>query len=53
VGGRRSAALSARIGSLVRAIEANDDARIEEAILRLSRSHRVLAPLALAVGAFV
>jgi hypothetical protein len=48
-----STALSARIGSLVRAIEANDEARIEEAILRLSRSHRMLAPLGLAVGAFV
>jgi uncharacterized membrane protein len=50
---RRSAALSARIGALVRAIEDNDEDRIEEAILRLSRSRRVLAPLAFAVGAFV
>jgi hypothetical protein len=50
---RRSAALSTRIGSLVRAIEDDDEARIEEAILRLSRSRRVLAPLAFAVGAFV
>src|SRR5947209_6628728 len=46
---RRSAALSARLGSLVRAIEVNDEDRIEEAILRLSRSSRVLAPLAFAV----
>ena len=52
-GKRRSAALSARIGSLVRAIEENDEAKIEEAILRLSRSRRVLSPLAFAVGAFV
>src|SRR5438067_4450245 len=50
---RRSSALSARIGSLVRAIEANDEAKIEEAILRLSRSRRLLSPLAFAVGAFV
>jgi uncharacterized membrane protein len=50
---RRSAAFSSRIGSLVRAIEDNDEDRIEEAILRLSRSRRVLAPLAFGVGAFV
>jgi hypothetical protein len=42
----------ARIKSLVRAIEANDEARIEEAVLRLSRSRRAFAPLAFAVGAF-
>jgi hypothetical protein len=42
-----------RIRSLVRAIQDNDEARIEEAILRLSRSRRVFAPLAFAVGAFV
>ncbi len=41
-----------RIRSLVRAIEENDDAKIEEAIVRLSRSRRWLAPLAFAVGAF-
>jgi len=51
--GRRLAALSARIGSLVRAIQDNDEAKIEEAILRLSESRRVFAPLAFAVGAFV
>jgi hypothetical protein len=51
--GRRFGALSARIGSLVRAIQDNDEARIEEAILRLSQSRRVFAPLAFAVGAFV
>ena len=50
--GRRFAALSARIGSLVRAIQDNDEAKIEEAILRLSESRRVFAPLAFAVGAF-
>jgi len=50
--GPRWAALGARIRSLIRAIEDNDDARIEEAVLRLSRSRRVFAPLAFAVGAF-
>ena len=50
---RRFDLLSARIGTLVRAIQDNDEARIEEAILRLSRSRRVFAPLAFAVAAFV
>jgi hypothetical protein len=45
------AALSARIRSLVRAIE-DDDEKLAEQILRLSRSRRVFAPLALTVGAF-
>jgi uncharacterized membrane protein len=49
---RRSASLSTRIGALVRAIEASDTARIEEAVLRLSRSRRVFSPLVFAVGAF-
>jgi hypothetical protein len=49
---RRSRRLWTRIGSLVSAIQDNDDARIEEAILRLSRSRRVFAPLAFAIGAF-
>jgi hypothetical protein len=42
---------SDRIGALVRAIQDDDQATIE-AILRLSRSRRVFAPLAFAVGAF-
>jgi hypothetical protein len=46
------ASLPTRIGSLVRAIESSDEARIEEAVLRLSRSRRVFAPLAFAIGAF-
>ncbi len=50
---RPLAALSARTATLVRAIQDNDEARIQEAILRLSRSRRVFAPLAFAVGAFV
>ena len=46
------ASLSSRVGSLVRAIESSDEARIEEAVLRLSRSRRVFAPLTFAIGAF-
>ena len=45
--------LGARIGSLVAAIQSNDEAAIEAAILRLSRRRRYLAPLAFAVSAFV
>ena len=45
-------AFHSRVGSLVRAIESSDEARIEEAVLRLSRSRRVFAPLAFAIGAF-
>jgi hypothetical protein len=51
--GRRGGAVFSRIRSLVKAIQENDEAKIEAAILRVSRSHRALAPLALAVGAFV
>ena len=50
---RRSATFAARVRSLVRAIEENDEAKVEEAILRLSRSRRAFAPLALAISAFV
>ena len=35
----------------MKAIQDNDESQIEEAILRLSRSRRVFAPLGLAVGA--
>ena len=49
----RLATLRSRIGSLVRAINEGDEAQIEAAILRLSQSRRVFAPLGLAVGAFV
>jgi hypothetical protein len=45
--------LRARIASLVSAIQGGEEAKIEAAVLRLSRSHRALAPLAFAVGAFV
>jgi hypothetical protein len=47
------AAVSARVRALVRAIREGDDAMVEDAVLRLSRSRRWLAPLALVVGAFV
>jgi hypothetical protein len=49
---RSPASLSTRVGSLIRAIESSDEARIEEAVLRLSRSRRAFAPLAFAIGAF-
>jgi hypothetical protein len=41
-----------RIRALVSAIREGDDAKVEEAVLRLSQSRRWLAPLAFAVGAF-
>jgi hypothetical protein len=44
---------ASRIGELVRAIEGADEAKIEEAIVRLSESHVLLRPLALAISAFV
>ena len=47
-----AASWSARIRSLIRAIEENDEQKVREAVLRLSRRHRALAPLALAIGAF-
>jgi hypothetical protein len=43
----------ARVRSLVKAIQENDEAKIEEAVLRISRSRRALAPLAFAVSALV
>ena len=47
----RHTRLVARIRSLFRAIEDGDETKIEQAVLRLSRSRKVFAPLALAVGA--
>jgi hypothetical protein len=47
------AVLAGRVAALVRAIEENDEASIERAVLRLSGSRRALAPLAFAVSAFV
>jgi hypothetical protein len=51
--GRRAEALSSRIRSLVQAIQENDEAQIEAAVLRLSRSRRIFAPLAFAISAVV
>ena len=39
--------------ALVRAIRENDDAAVEAAVLDLSRSRRIFAPLVFALGAFV
>jgi hypothetical protein len=50
---RRLDSAATRVRSLIKAIQENDEAKIEEAILRLSRSRRIFAPLALAVSAFV
>jgi hypothetical protein len=41
------------VRSLVQAIQENDEAKIESAVLRLSRSHRALGPLAFVVSAVV
>ena len=41
-----------RVQGLIRAIEEGDEAAVREAVLRLSRSRRWLAPLAFVVGAF-
>jgi hypothetical protein len=45
--------LLTRVRDLVDAIRNGDDAMVEDAVIRLSRSRRWLAPLALAVGALV
>jgi hypothetical protein len=49
----RRAALMARTRRLARAILDSDEAAVEEAVLRLSRSRRLFAPLALAAGAVI
>jgi hypothetical protein len=46
------ATLSDRVGRFVRAVREGDDAMVEEMVLRVSQSHRLLAPLALVVGGF-
>jgi hypothetical protein len=43
----------AQISRLVQAIREGDDSKVEDAVLTLSRSRRIFAPLALIVGAFV
>lgn len=47
------AVLARRVAALARAIQDNDEASIERAVLRLSGAHRAFAPLAFAVSAFV
>lgn len=44
---------TSRVGEFVHAIESTDEAKIEEAVVRLSESHVLLRPLALAISAFV
>src|SRR4051794_28532850 len=44
--------LQGRIQALLRAIEENDEDAVEQAVLRLSQSHRFLAPLGMGIGAF-
>ena len=51
--GRERPAIAARARWLVRVIRDSDDAAVEDAVLRLSRSRRLFAPVALAVGAVV
>jgi hypothetical protein len=51
--GVSEARLPARLGRYVGAVRDGDEARIEEEILRLSRSRRAYAPLALMVGGIV
>jgi hypothetical protein len=48
----RRAARRARAERVIRAVKDSDFTAVEEGVLRLSRSRRWLAPLALAVGAF-
>jgi len=49
----RARGLVPQIRQLIRAIDEGDDATVEAAVLQLSGSRRYLAPLGLAVGAFV
>ena len=46
----RDGTLATRLGLFVRAVRDGDEAIVEEMVLRLSRSRRVLAPLAFVVG---
>jgi hypothetical protein len=45
--------LRGRIEALARLVRESDEAALQEAILNVSRRHRMLAPLAFALGAFV
>ncbi len=50
---KRGTAWAARVRQLARAIQDSDEAAVQAAVIRLSRSRRFLAPVALAVGAVV
>jgi hypothetical protein len=49
----RRATLVAQVSRLVDAVRDGDDRMVEDAVLALSRSRRIFAPLAFVVGAFV
>lgn len=49
---QREATFSARLARFVRAVRDGDEQMVDEMVLRLSRSHRLLAPLAFVVGGF-
>ena len=49
----RPAARRAKARRLIRAARYSDDAAVEQAVLQLSRSRRLFAPLALGAGAVV
>jgi hypothetical protein len=49
---QRDANFSASLGRFVRAVRDGDERMAEEMVLRLSRSHRLLGPLAFVVGGF-
>ncbi len=50
---RRQMAAGRQRRALIEAIRENDEAAVEEAVLALSRSRRIFAPLVFALGAFV
>jgi hypothetical protein len=51
--GGRHRRLFAEVRSLVEAIDKGDDDMVQDAVLALSRSRRIFAPLGMVVGAFV
>ncbi len=50
---RRRAALSTRARRLVEAINEGDESRVEAAVVQLSQSKRIFAPLTFAIGALL
>ena len=50
---RRRAALSTRARRLVQAINEGDESRVEAAVVQLSQSKRIFAPLTFAIGALL